>query len=376
MKLDISPGRTKYFPQGIVTEEFFCNRENERLELKKSIESSQHTVIVAPRRYGKTSLIAQVLKENQYYSANMDFFFVLEQADVCAIIADSVSKIISQILPKTKALYHKFVNSVMVSNPKMTFNILGQKIQIDSKQASEKNISELLLLLDQFASKAKKNCVIVFDEFQQIGTLKENHKIEAAIRHAVERSTNVSYIFSGSHRHLLGEMFNDKSRPLYHLCNLMTIDRIDEKSYQNFLNKMARKRWKQNLNKDVSAEILNLTERHPYYVSALARILWQSNNVPSIASTKQAWHEYAEQQASWITKDLTYLTLNRRKVLSALAKEPSKEILGHNFCRRVGLVPSNIKKSVTDLEKLDMVYVDKEGYYRVLDPLISYSLRR
>ena len=68
-------------------------------------------------------------------------------------------------------------------------------MEISTKQTTEKSIAELLLALDQFAENAKKTCAVVFDEFQQIGELKENHAIEASIRHAVERSRYVSYIF-------------------------------------------------------------------------------------------------------------------------------------------------------------------------------------
>src|SRR5262249_2500141 len=152
--------------------------------------------------------------------------------------------IFNSLLPKTKLACHKLINSITALNPKLMINMLGHKVEISTKQTTEKTISELLLALDQLCQKLKKFCVIVFDEFQQIGELKENHAIEAAIRHAVERSSQVSYIFCGSKRHLLNEMFSDRSRPLYHLCDLMTINRIEASSYHNFLNKMAKNKWK------------------------------------------------------------------------------------------------------------------------------------
>lgn len=231
-------------------------------------------------------------------------------------------------------------------------------------------------MLDQVSQKMQKSCVVVFDEFQQIGGLKENHAIEAAIRHAVERSTQVSYIFCGSKRHLLNEMFSDKSRPLYHLCDLMSINRIEATPYQQFLNKMAKNKWKKPLDNDVISEILFLTENHPYYVNALCRRLWRSNAIITLVDVRNVWDNYVTQQGVWITDDLSRLTLNRRKVITALSYQSTNEPQGQEFSGRVGLNPSGIKKALVDLSKLDIVYQDGNGYYHVLDPAVSYFIRK
>lgn len=366
----------RYFPQGIVTGDNFCNRENERQLLKTSIASHEHIVLVAPRRYGKTSLITQVLKENNFPGVSMDFFFVLSQEEVCKTIAEGISQIMSSLLPKTKAIANKLLDTIKAFNPKITLTLLGHKLEISSKQTTEKSISELLLALDHFAGKANKSCVVVFDEFQQIGQLKENHAVEAAIRHAVERSDHVSYIFCGSNRHLLNEMFSDKSRPLYHLCDLMTINRISKESYHSFLNKMSKKKWEKSLNEDAFDEIIHLTEVHPYHLNALCRRLWRTDDTPTLAEVRKTWDVYVEQQGVWISNDLSQLTLNRRKVLAALASQPSNEPQGHDFSKRVGLSPSGIKKCLMDLQRLDLIYAGQDGYYRVLDPVVAYFLRQ
>jgi len=365
----------RYFPQGIATDSAFCNREKERASLKTSIEGHEHIVLVAPRRYGKTSLLSQVLKECECPGVSIDFFFALSQADATKHISEGVSQIISKMLPKTKTACNRLISKVKALNPKLTISLLGQKVEISTKQSTEKSISELLLALDHFADKTNMSCVVVLDEFQQIGELKENHAIEAAIRHAVERSKHVSYIFCGSKRHLLNEMFSDKSRPLYHLCDLMTINRIETKSYQKFLNVMARKRWRKSLSNDTIIEITVLTENHPYYVNALCRRLWHNTAIPTVETVRSIWADYVDQQSPWIIADISGLTLNRRKVITALALQPTNEPQGQEFSTRTGLNPSGINKSLTDLEKLDLIYKDAQGYRRVLDPVIAYFIR-
>ena len=89
---------TRYFPQGLATDQMFCNREKERNELKQIIEQHEHVVLVAPRRYGKTSLMMQVLKENTFAGERIDFFFVLTQTEVMKSIAEGVSSIISALV--------------------------------------------------------------------------------------------------------------------------------------------------------------------------------------------------------------------------------------------------------------------------------------
>jgi AAA+ ATPase superfamily predicted ATPase len=367
---------THYFPQGIVTGEAFCNRTDERLTLKQHIENHEHVVLVGPRRHGKTSLIAQVLKDNHIAGMSMDFFFALTQEEVCQSIVDGVSQLISSLLPKTQSLTQKLLSSIRTFNPKLTFTLLGQSLEISTKQATEKSISEILLALDQFALLSKKTCVVVFDEFQQIGQLKENHAIEAAIRHAVERSQHVSYIFCGSNRHLLNDMFSNNARPLYHLCDLMQISRIHKKHYATFLTKMAKEKWQIALGTDEIEEIMHLTENHPYYVNALCRRLWRQDKSPSLSDIQNNWDLYVTDQSPWISNDIAQLTLNRKKVLTALAFMPSNEIQGQIFSKSSGLSPSGAKKSLTDLMIMDLIYQDEQGYYRVMDPAMAYYIRK
>lgn len=363
-----------YFPQGIATQAAFCNRNQERAEIKASIEHHEHLVITAPRGYGKSSLIAKVLAENDFPSVCIDLFFVLTQAQVAHVIIEHLSKLINTLLPKKKSLSESLIKTIAALNPTFTFRFLGQKLEITPIQTHDKTISELLLMLDHLCQQTHHRAVVVFDEFQQIGTLKENHAIEAIIRHAVERSQAVSYIFCGSKRHLLNDMFSDKSRPLYHLCDLMSVERIATSHYQPFLTKMAKQQWQIALDQDIIHEILLLTQNHPYYVNALCRKLWRNEQPITLADVKKTWHRYVQQQSTWIMNDLGHLTLNRRKVLTALAQAPTCEPQGQPFSMRTAMGASAISKTIQDLDKLDLIYQDQAGYYHVLDPAVAYFI--
>lgn len=367
---------SKNFPQGIALASEFCNRDTERKDLKKSIELHEHVVIIAPRRYGKTSLISKVLQEVKYPSASIDFFFVEKQSEVEKQIEILVSKIASKIVQKNKKAAQKFVDNLKKFNPKLTLNLLGQKLEITSHHTAEINISELLLSLDNLAEQAEQTCIVVMDEFQQIAELKESHAIEAAIRHAVERSRYVSYIFCGSKRHMLDEMFSDRSRPLYHLCDLMTVKRISTKSYIPFIDKKAVKRWNSPLPQDALQEIFTLTENHPYYINTLCRRLWHYDTLPDISIVQREWQQYVTKQAPWIINDIEKLSLSRKKVLFALAHTPTKALHGKAFSDQAALTPSGVQKSFEYLKNHDLVYEGPDHLYHVMDPAISYFIRQ
>jgi len=364
-----------YFPQGIALGDTFCNRTDERKLLRSKIEANEHTVLMAPRRYGKTSLMAQVLHENNFPGLSIDFFFTLNQNDVSKLIVDGVSDLMLQLMPKGKAAAKKLLDALQSLYPSIAFSFFGHKLELHTQRHDEKSITDTLLALDQLATQAKQSCVLIFDEFQQVGELHERHAIEAAIRHAVERSHYVSYIFCGSKRHLLNRMFSDKSRPLYHLCDLMTIDRIHSSCYHSFLNNLAMKRWSQSLNSDVITTIIELTENHPYYINALCRNLWKETKPPAQKDVTSAWKHYVEQQSPWIMTDISELTLNRRKVLQAFAQTRTKEAQGAAFLNRVSMSHGSVKQAIDALIAMDLIYQDYEGYYSILDPAMSFFLR-
>ena len=181
----------QYFPQGVVTDGAFCNRVEERRSLKERIDAHEHTVLIAPRRYGKTSLIAQVLADNSYLGVSADFFSVLTREEVAQHVFNHVSDMMVQLMPKEKGVAQKLLDAVCALNSRISLSFFGQKLEISVSQHHDRNISDALLALDCLAQKVQKSCVFILDEFQQIGELKESHAIEAEIRHAVERSKNV-----------------------------------------------------------------------------------------------------------------------------------------------------------------------------------------
>ncbi len=362
------------FPPGIAEGDAFCNRVVERQWLAENIARINHTVIMAPRRYGKSSLLNCVIHDHKLPYIWVDFLSVATKEDVAEKILVGAKQLLFQLSPELKKIQQQAKDFVKSFTPELSLGVMGQSITFHLGNEAKTPLDEMLLQLDDYAGRMKKKGIVVFDEFQQISELKESATLEALIRHAVERSKNITYIFSGSNRHLLQEMFGKSTRPLYRLCQPMTIDRIHPEEYIKFINKVALIKWKKAFPEEVIQLILTLTECHPFYVNALCHKLWGENNLPTKEMIRPAWNWYIRTYKSIITSDILNLSLNQKKIIKALSKQPEKEPYGVKFCAQTKVPTSSIRQSLDALMAKDVVYLDSDAGYRLVDPALRYYM--
>ncbi len=363
-----------YFPEGVAQGEAFINREDERDYLIKRIKSNKHCVLIAPRRYGKTSLVMKVSKEMEIPHCAIDLLAAYSAEYVRDQIITKVGQLVFELLPPVKKATSKLINIFQHMKPEVTLSAFGQKLSLRLSNQPLQDITDVLLKLDETAKFFKKRAVIFIDEFQQISQLKNHASLEAAIRHAVERSGNISYIFSGSNRHLLQQMFGDQGRPLYRLCQTITLNRMTEDVYSKQLQKLADIKWGELLSDTVLERIFICTEFHPFYMNVLCQMIWEQDVIVTAATVDELWHDYVKSQRSIISHDVTTLSVNQRKIITALAASPVKEIQAAKFTTSLKISASSEQQSVEKLLKNDLVYQDSDGLFHVLDPAMRYYL--
>lgn len=362
------------FPIGIAIGDAFCNRVKERAHLIKNMENNRHTVLLAPRRYGKTSLVNQVMTELKLPFCEMDFLLCANSQAVKVKIVEKIGELLFQLLPKTAQAKEKFFTVFKKMRPEIVLSAAGQKVILhmpDNESTDEQIICDVLMSLDKTAIAAKKRVLIFMDEFQQVGQLNDQHTVEAAIRHAVERSKNVSTIFSGSNRHMLLQMFGEKSRPFYKLCETMILQRISEVDYVAFIQKQSKIKWKKEINNDVLQFILSLSERHPYYVNLICNHLWLEGQFPSIEKIELFWSQYIESEKAIFTSELSALSNNQKILLLALAKKPTEQPFHNDYLKMTGLSISSQKQALSKLILKDFVFTNEAGMVCVLDPAMK-----
>lgn len=363
------------FPVGIATGEVFSSRDNERKILNDNICANRHTVLLAPRRYDKASLVTEVVKQLAYPSCHIDFLLAADARAIEAKILNAVGGLLHSILPKTKKAKEKLLQLFRPLRPEITLSEARETVKLhaptEDPHDHEAIISEVLLNLDKVAQATKKRVFVFMDEFQQIGQLRDQHVIEESIRRAVERSQKVTYVFSGSNRHLILRMFSDKNRPFYRLCSTISLKRINETDHATCIQKHAQKKWKKPLADETLESIIWLSECHPYYVDLICNHFWQRNKYPTKIKVHELWNKYIQTQKSIIAYEIAMLSNNQKIVLKDFARYPANQPYSNENLLRTRLTIASQKEAIKKLLLKDFIYEDELGFVRLLDPAVK-----
>ena len=318
------------FPLGIATGIAFCNREEERTRLIQNIRSGRHTWIMARRRFGKSSLVAQVLFDMErargaVRPATLDLLLSHDAESLDQMIRRTVGELSGRLLPRSLRPI-RYLSGVFGSvRPEVVLTEDGVRIKLLKGEATPETVVDALEGLNRIASRHKRRAVLVFDEFQQLGLIRGHAPLEAAIRHAAQAATHVTYVFLGSERHLLSELFEDPSRPLYQLCERLNLYRISEAHYVPFLVAASQRRWRQRISEQAIAAVFANTLRHPQYLNVLCGKLWQRPRTPSAATVDMEWEHYVQDERHRAVAAIVRLSANQRAVLSAVARAEKVE---------------------------------------------------
>lgn len=365
-----------YFPVALAGGRAFCNRTYELERLHYNFKQGNHTLLLSPRRYGKTSLAIRACQMAKLPFVHIDLYKALSVEEIVKLIVSGVGRLLGQIETKPEKLMAG-VKEVF-GGFQVTFSVekFGLSVELGRH---DKNSSDMLLealeRLDTYATKRKKKVVLYLDEFQMLGEVAKNNQIEAVLREAAQKSHSVRYLFSGSSRHLIEAMFNDKKRPFYNICDTIILDRVSETHYLAHLQKAAKHRWRLAIATEAAKHILHITERHAYYVNKLCSLLWQQTSPPEQKDINAMWQQFVEESRSGIERELSLLSLNQRRVLLNIARADGvREPFSQVHAVACGMSSTSIHRATDTLLEKDYVLIDADKTYRVLDPLIKAVL--
>lgn len=368
------------FPLGLAKGEAFCNRVIERERLIKNFKTKQHTIITSPRRYGKSSLVLYALEESGILYEKIDLFVAINAKTIEEQILNGIKRLINKISYTPEQLIKFLKEYIKNLKSKWIIGTDGIHIELIPEKSSDSAtiIMESLLTLEALLKKKSIKACFFIDEFQEIAVLANSKGIEGAIRHVAQECEYLTFVFSGSKRHLLLNMFNDRARPLYMLCDTLIIDRINKDEYTEHINKIAYKTWKKNLTSETLEEIFFSTERHPYYINALCARLWidSSNTAPTKKDVIKAWLNYQLQEEPKVARELSNLSLSQRKLLVLIAHGANYELRGKASLHKLNLTASAVSKALQTLEAQDYLGSHSEKGFYLIDPLIKAVLLR
>jgi hypothetical protein len=360
-------------------EEDFCNRKKELSDLLKIMQSGGRAFMYSERRYGKTSLVKLALKKlpkNNYITAYIDLWKTDSDASFITTVAKAYSEALSTNLDKAvetaKRLFSHLKPSITLDDngsPILTFG-LTRSTRLDPE------LEEILKAPEKIASDGKK-VVIVFDEFQQI-LVYGRDDIERQLRSVVQHQKDISYIFLGSRKHMVREMFLKGTRPLYRSAAQFPLGSISEEDWQPFIRERFIRASKK-ISPKIIHKLTELTQGHPFYTQYLCNILWETCQPKAEvddAMLQQSLKTVLEKEHYTYSILWESLTLNQKRFLRALAMEVDKaKPFSSGFLQRYRLgSASSAQRVIKSLLEKDHVDHDN-GSYIILDRFLRLWLR-
>lgn len=361
------------FTRGLALGEAFCNRIEETTQLHHNILNGTHTLLISPRRYGKTSLALQAIDQEKHLFAHIDLFMKYRRQEIMLEFYDAISQLVSKLIKPTEKTIKALKGVLKHLKITLTLGIAGFELSLTPNIERQYSLKLLLEDLETLLKKHKRNIIIFVDEMQTIVDSDMRDEFEADLRFIAQKTRHMSFIFSGSNRHLLSKIFDDKSRPFYKLCQKMHIDKIAAEHYHKHLQIFAKQQWRQALPNTVLTAITNLTTCHPYYFNILSEKLFQSKKLPDEDLVSNCWQQICYEEQSAISRDLEFLTTKQKQLLTQIAKqEKLKEPTAKDFVAKVDITPKGILDVLQVLYKHSLIEKDKDGFITIVDPVLAY----
>lgn len=328
----------------IATNKNFTDREKETANLVQNFMSLINTIIISPRRWGKSSLVNKAAKlamaqESNLRICHIDLFNVRSEEHFYSLLAQ---KVIAATSTKWEEAKH--------------------------------NPDEVLDLAEKIAKKKGLKIVICIDEFQNITEFSDPDYFQKKLRSHWQLHQNVAYCLYGSKRHMMMEVFTNSSKPFYKFGNLMFLNKIETPCLVEFFKSRFADTGK-SIDNEASHLIAKLVDNHPYYAQQLAQLSWlRTKNVCTVDIVYEAHTALVEQLSLLfvtITETLTTQQLNYLKALIAGEKAISSTAVMHRY--QISSTTS-ISRSKAALIKNDILD-NKAGEISFQDPIYAYWLK-
>ena len=250
---------------GKIETEYFCDRVNESARVIKTITNGNNLVIISPRRMGKTGLIQFCYDKaeitNEYYTFFIDILHTSSLREFTYLLGRAIY---DTLLPRSRKMATLFVQTIKSISGKFGFDpMTGMptfNVELGDIEQPEYTLDEIF----QYLASADKPCIVAIDEFQQIAKYPEKN-IEALLRTHIQKIGNCNFIFAGSERHMMQEMFTSSARPFYNSADLLELKAIAPEIYIPFVVGHFEKRNRTIVPENVEW-VYNLFKGHTYYI--------------------------------------------------------------------------------------------------------------
>jgi AAA+ ATPase superfamily predicted ATPase len=357
--------KNPFVTNGYAGAEYFCDRIEESKIIGDLLCNENNVALISPRRLGKTDLIWHIFNnetfQRDYYCFVVDIYATKSLNDFVNMFGKAV---IDTLRPKGKKVWEKFISMVSSLRSEISFDMNGMpvwSVGLGTINNPAVTLNEIFSYLDN----ADKPCIVAIDEFQQIVRY-EDETIEAIIRTYVQRCTNAHFIFSGSQRHLMNEMFTSPARPFYQSVAIINLQPLALDVYTDFCVSKFEQAGKC-IERDVVRILYERFDAVTSYMHRILNVLFSKTNKGETCDAIMV--DEAIDLIIRLSFD-TYESLfyqmpeKQRMLFLAIAREGKvKEITGGTFVRKHKLISSSsVNSALKGLLEKDFVTMDKNMY--------------
>lgn len=354
---------------GDIPEPYFCDRNKETEQIIRSVTNEGNIVLMSPRRMGKSRLVKHVFKQQRIKEHYQTFYVDLLHTSSIKEFAYTFGKVVFEQL-KTKN--EKMLKSLVLALKSLagTFGfdpmtgLPAFTLEMGRIQNPEYTIQEVFSWLES----CNTPCVVCFDEFQRINNYQDNKhgEVEALLRGIIQHLRNVNFIFSGSERHILSEMFFSAAKPFYNSADQLNLQPLQFDVYYEFAQS-----WMQHYNKTLDLEAFKYyydkLDGTTYYLQKLlheAFIDCNSGEVCDRELLDRTLGLMLEEAQENISKLLGMLTEQQKCALYAIAIEGRAEkVLGAAFIRKHAISStSSMQSALKKLIEMEILTVNGNTY--------------
>lgn len=357
-----------------LSDKYFCDRSEETDFLRKQIVNGRNVALISPRRIGKSGLIQHFFNQKDIRENYHVFFVDIYATTSFAELVYTLGKeIYDQLKPQTTVWKEKFFQ--IISSFRVGFKLdaltgaPGLDLGLGDIQVPQTTLDEIF----NYINEADKPCIIAIDEFQQIGEYAENN-VEAMLRTKIQKCQRAQFIFSGSKRHMMSNMFNSPSKPFYQSAINMGLEPIPMNTYVDFAAQLFEDNDR-HIDKDVIESIWIKYNGYTWFVQMMMNELFALTPVGETCHKEkiaEAVHNVIMSQESSYKDILSRIPPKQKIVLQAIAKENiAQNITSSKFIKKYNLnSASSVQSAVKLLLKNDLI-TQTDNTYRVYDYFFS-----
>ena len=357
----------------------FTDRKDETERLRMNFLYGVNTILISPRRMGKTSLVDKVcglVGSDTIRIAKMDAFGCRSEADFINSFATVVIKATSSKWEEWLTNAKTFLSRLV---PKVTF---GQDPLNDFSISFEYNsggsaLEDILQLPEQIASQKGYRIVVCVDEFQQIGEFPDSLSFQKKLRGVWQLQSHVSYCLYGSKKHLMENIFQRQDYPFYRFGDLFYLGKISESDWIEYIRGRFETTGKE-ISEELARQICEVTERYSSYVQQLAWFVWLRCGKSATAEDVEFGIDrlldaceplFIQQTESLSAYQMNFLHLLSDGIHSGFTRA---SVLG---AYRLGTA-ANIARIKKTLTEKDLITMSAPMTYEISDPILSLWLKR